>query len=93
MVWILEKKIFYHLFDLGFEAVEIPIRVKFEFEVREGALVADSLSKNVLYNQLALERRYPSLDRARLQHSIEKTVQGEIDRYLRRCGYLREESM
>lgn len=92
MVWIVEEKIFYHLFDLGFEGVAIPIRVKFEFEVREGALVPDSLSKNVLYNQLALEKRYPSLDRARLQYSIEKTVQGEIDRYLRRCGYLKEES-
>jgi hypothetical protein len=61
MVWLVEKKIFYHLFDLGFEGVEIPIRVKFEFEVREGALVPDSLSKNVhLYNRSALEKHYPN---------------------------------
>ena len=60
MVWLVEKKIFHHQFDLGFEGVAIPIRVKFEFEVRDGALVPDSLSKNVLYNQSALEKRYPN---------------------------------
>lgn len=92
MVWLVEKKIFYHLFDLGFEGVEIPIRVRFEFEVKEGALVPDSLRKNILYNRLALEKRYPNLDRARLQQSVESTVEREIDRYLRTCGYLREES-
>ena len=91
MVWLVEKKIFYHLFDLGFEGVEIPIRVGFEFEVKEGALVPDSLCKNILYNRAALEKRYPNLDRARLQQSVERSVEREIDRYLRTCGYLREE--
>ena len=53
MVWLVEKKILYHVFDLGFEGVEIPIRVGFEFEVKEGALVPDSLCKNILYNRAA----------------------------------------
>ena len=89
MVWLVQKKVFHHFFDLGFEEVEIPIRVKFEFEVKEGALVPDSLSKNILYNRSALEKRYPNLDRARLQRSVEKKVETEIDRYLRTCGYMR----
>ena len=93
MVWLVEKKIFYHLFDLGFEGVEIPIRVRFQFEVKEGALVPDSLSKNILYNRLALEKRYPNLDQRRLQQSVEETVETEINRYLRTCGYLREEKL
>jgi hypothetical protein len=38
MVWLVEKKTFYHFLDLGFESVEIPIRVKFEFEVKDEAL-------------------------------------------------------
>lgn len=93
MVWLVEKKIFYHLFDLGFEGVKIPIRVRFEFEVKEGVLVPDSLCKDILYNRSALEKRYPNLDRARLQKSVERKVETELDRYLRTCGYLKEESL
>lgn len=72
--------------------MEVPIRVKFEFELKEGRLVADSISKSILYNRPALERHYPNLDLARLQRSIEKKVDNEIHKYLRAHGYLREES-
>lgn len=34
MIWLTEKKVIYHVFDLGFESVEIPVRVKFEVEVK-----------------------------------------------------------
>jgi hypothetical protein len=50
MVWLVEKKIFRHILDVGFERVEIPIRVKFEFEAVEGAIVPDTLTKEILYN-------------------------------------------
>lgn len=91
MVWLTEKKVIYHVFDLGFESVEIPIRVKFEFEVKEGALVPDSISKTILYNRPALEKHYPTLDPARLQESIEKHVDSEIFNYLKANGLIREE--
>jgi hypothetical protein len=90
MVWLVEKKVFYHFLDLGFESVKIPIRVKFELEIRQGALVPDSITKNILYNLPALERRYPNLDVVSLQNSIEKKVDSEIHKYLRACGYLSE---
>jgi hypothetical protein len=48
MAWFVEKKVVYHLLDLGFERIEIPIRVKFEFEVKEGVFVPDSLA-NALF--------------------------------------------
>ncbi len=92
MVWIVEKKVFYHSLDLGFGRVKIPIRAKFEFEVRDGALVPDSLSKTILYNKQVLEKRYPSLDLTRLQRSIDDTVNHEIDNYFRACGYFGTES-
>ena len=92
MVWLVEKKVFHHFLDLGFERVEIPVRVKFEFEVKEGVLVPDSISKTMVYNRPALEKHYPNLDLARLQRSIEKKVESKIHTYLRECGYLREES-
>jgi hypothetical protein len=56
MVWAVEKKIVHHVLDMGFERVEIPVRVKFEFEVMEGILVPNTLSKEILYNQNAIKR-------------------------------------
>lgn len=89
MVWIAEKKVFYVFYDLGFESVEIPVRVKFEFEIKEGVLVADSISKTVLYNRPALQTRYPNLDLAGLQRSIENKVDRQIQSYPRACGMKR----
>lgn len=91
MVWVFEKKVFYHFMDMGFESLEIPIRVKFEFEIKEGALVPDSISKTMLYNQRAIERCCPNLDLGRLQRSIENKVDGEIHKYLKASGYLSDE--
>lgn len=45
MVWVVENKIVHHVLYMGFERVEIPVRVKFEFEVKEGVFVSGSLSK------------------------------------------------
>jgi hypothetical protein len=92
MVWVVEKKIIYHILDLGFESVGIPVRVKFEFEVQDGSFVADSLATERLYNQQELERRYPNLKLDALECDIEKTIHREIMKYLKENGYLREES-
>ena len=92
MVWVVEKKVFYHILDLGFESVGIPVRVKFEFEVRDGLFVADSLATERLYNQQELERRYPNLKLDILERDIEKMIHCEILKYLKENGYLKEES-
>ena len=91
MVWLVEKKIFYHVLDLEFERVKIPVRVKFEFQVEEGALVPDSISRTMLYNLQLLESRYPNLDRISLQRSIERKIDREIYKYLESCGYVSQE--
>lgn len=88
MVWIVEKKIIYHILDLGFESVKLPIRVKFEFELKNNTLVHDSISKHILYNRAALEKHYPHLDALRLQKTIENKVDEEIFRYFRECGFV-----
>ena len=92
MLWMTEKKVFHHFLDLGFERVEIPIRVKFQFGLLNGALVPHSLSKDILYNQSALQNRYPDLDGSKLQRSIEEKVDQEILRYFKVCGFLREDT-
>ena len=88
MVWVVEKKVFYHILDMGFESVGIPVRVKFEFDVRYGKLVSDSLSYESLYNQQAVVRRYPGLKKDLLEKEIQQTIQREIRKYLQDCGYV-----
>ena len=88
MVWVVEKKIFYHILDMGFESVGIPVRVKFEFDVQDGKFVADSLSVDTLYNRQAVVRRYPGVKVVSLDNEIQKTIQREIRNYLRGCGYI-----
>lgn len=88
MVWMVEEKIFYHIFDLGFERVTIPLRVRFEFEVQDGKLVEKSLSWQVLYNKQMLRNHFPNLNRDRLEKSVDKAVEEGIEEYLQHSGYL-----
>ena len=88
MVWIVDKKVFYHRIDLGFEQVRIPIRVKFEFDVRAGKYVPDTLSFQTLYNLKPLQARYPELNTKALDTDIVQTVTTEIDRYMQDFGYV-----
>ena len=90
MIWMVEKKVFQLVFDLGFESVKIPVRVKLEFELKQGNLVPDSLTKTVLYNKLMLERRYPNLDPASFHRSIERKVESEIQKHLQEHGFIEE---
>ena len=93
MVWLVEKKIFRHILDMGFERVEIPVRVKFEFEVVEGTFVPDTLTKEILYNKDAILKHYPKLKRSSLERTIEEMVEGEIMKYLRQCGLLSDKPL
>ena len=88
MVWVVEKKIFYHILDMGFESVGIPVRVKFEFDVQDGRFVPDSLSVDTLYNRREVVSRYPGVKMVSLDDEIQKTIQREIRSYLRSCGYI-----
>lgn len=90
MVWIVEKKIVHHMWGLGFERVTIPVRVTFEFEVKQGAFLPNSLSSHIVYNRSILKKRYPTLNLDSLENSINKTVNREIMTYLRECGFLEE---
>lgn len=88
MVWVVEKRIFYHILDMGFESVGIPVRVKFEFDVKEGTVVPDSLSVESLYNRQAVAKRYPSVNMDALDIEIQRTIHREIRSYLQNCGYI-----
>ena len=88
MVWLVDKKIIYHILDLGYERVKIPIRTKFEFEVREGVFVPGSLSIERLYNKDVLLNQFPNLQSELLEQDIDNTVKTQISNYLIDNGYL-----
>jgi hypothetical protein len=92
-VWIVEKKLVYHAMDLGFEHVEIPLRVSFQFEVKDGVFVPASLSFATLYNRKALENRYPRLNVNQLEQSIAATAENKIMKYLTESGFLRAKGL
>ena len=91
MVWVVEKKVVKHILDMGYERVEIPVRIKFEFEVKEGSLVPESMRIHTLYNKHVLEKRYPQLKSEEFDHAIDTTVRKRIHRYLFECGYISED--
>ena len=66
--------------------------MKFEFEVREGAMVPHSLSFEHLYNLQAILSRYPKVEVDHLEQNIYKMVTSRIDEYLIQNGYRNEES-
>jgi hypothetical protein len=72
--------------------VDIPVRVKFEFEVIEGSFVPDTLSKKILYNKNAIEKHYPKIELSSLDRAIGEMVEDEIMEYLRQCGLLSDKS-
>ena len=89
MVWLVGKKVIHHQLDLGCERVNIPVRVKFEFEILKGSFVTDSLSTDSLYNRQLLQKRYPQLDLISLDQSIEQLVKREIYNYINQLGLMR----
>ena len=92
VMWLVEKKIFYHILDLGYEGVGIPIRVKFEFDVREGKYVHKSLSFEHLCITEPLLKRYPNLKSEQLEQEIYETVKCRIREYLFKNRYISEDT-
>ena len=93
MVWVVEKKVFYHILDMGYESVGIPVRVKFEFDVQEGRFLPDSLSVELLYNQQAVVRRYPGVKMDVLEKEVHTTIQREIHSYLQNRNYISDNTL
>lgn len=90
MVWLVEKKVFHYILDLGFEGLAIPIRAKFEFEVRQGAYIPQSLSFEHVFNRKAVLNRYPNVKIEKFEEDISNLVKLRIHEYLIASGYLNE---
>ncbi|MDH3640651.1 MAG: hypothetical protein OES38_01040 [Gammaproteobacteria bacterium] len=86
MLWAVDKKIVRHLLERDGVLVEIPIRVSFEYAVEDGQLVADSLTLKTLFNEAAVLKRFPGLDKSELDEAISATVLQEIHEHLALSG-------
>lgn len=87
MLWAIDKKIVRHMLECDGQLVEIPIRVSFEYAIENGVLVDDTLSLKTLFNEAAVLKRFPSLNKDDLDEEIGASVRREINEHLALAGY------
>ena len=91
MLWAVDKKIVRHVLEHDGQLVEIPIRVTFEYAIEDGALVDDTLTLKTLFNEAAVLKRFPTLDKQDLDEQISVNVRREIHEHLALAGYTNRE--
>ncbi|MCZ6708945.1 MAG: hypothetical protein O7B25_01125 [Gammaproteobacteria bacterium] len=87
MLWAVDKKIVRYVLERDGQLVEIPIRVTFEYAIEDGTLVKDTLTLKSLYNEAAVLKRFPSLNKQELDEMISVSVRQEIHEHLALAGY------
>ena len=87
VLWVVDRKVVKHTVRAGATLVEVPIRIRFEFGLREKRFVAGTLSYTFLYNRPELLRRFPRLDAERLEADIERAVERALVEHLKFRGY------
>ena len=87
MLWVVDKKVIRHTIDAGTALVEVPIRIRFEYCVRDERFVEGTLKRDFLYNRPELLRRFPRLETSALDAEIEGTVDRTIVEHLMFAGY------
>ena len=87
MLWVVDKKVIRHTIDAGTALVEVPIRIRFEYCLRDERFVEGTLKRSFLYNRPELLRRFPRLQERSLDAEIEGTVDRTIVEHLLFAGY------
>ena len=87
MLWVVDKKVIRHTIDAGTALVEVPIRIRFEYCLRDERFVEGTLKRDFLYNRPELLRRFPRLQERALDAEIEGTVDRTIVEHLMFAGY------
>ena len=82
MVWVVDKKTVRHLLERDGKLLEIPVRVKFEYQYKDGKLVPGSIKTEKLYNQKGVVLRFPNIDVEDLESKIQESVERDIRDYI-----------
>ena len=89
MLWVVDKKVVRHMVDAGAVLVEVPIRIRFEYCLRDARLVEGTVTREFVYNRPELVRRFPGLEADGLDVDIEHAVDRAIMEHLMFAGYAR----
>lgn len=87
MLWVVDKKVIRHTIDAGTALVEVPIRIRFEYCLRDERFVEGTVKRDFLYNRPELLRRFARLEPAVLDADIEDAVDRTIVEHLKFAGY------
>lgn len=87
MLWVVDKKVIRHTIDVGTALVEVPIRIRFEYCLRDERFVEGTVKRDFLYNRPELLRRFTRLEPAVLDADIEGIVDRTIVEHLKFAGY------
>ena len=87
MLWVVDKKVIRHTIDAGTALVEVPIRIRFEYCLRDERFVEGTVKRDFLFNRPELVRRFPRLEPAVLDADIERAVDRTIVEHLKFAGY------
>ena len=87
MLWAVDKKIMRHVLEHDGQLVEIPVRVTFEYAIEDGVLVDDTLRLKTLFNEAAVLKRFPTLDKHDLEKAISDNANREIHEHLALAGH------
>lgn len=87
MLWVVDKKVIRHTIDAGTALVEVPIRIRFEYCLRDECFVEGTVKRDFLYNRPELLRRFTRLEPRVLDADIEDVVDRTIVEHLKFAGY------
>lgn len=87
MLWVVDKKVIRHTIDVGTALVEVPIRIRFEYCLRDETFVEGTVKRDFLYNRPELLRRFTRLEPGVLDADIEDAVDRTIVEHLKFAGY------
>lgn len=87
MLWVVDKKVIRHTIDAGTALVEVPIRIRFEYCLRDERFVEGTVKRDFLYNRPELLRRFTRLEPRVLDADIEDAVDRTIVEHLKFAGY------
>ena len=87
MLWIVDKKVVKHVINARSTLVEVPIRISFEYGLRDDKFVEGTLTRKFIFNRKELLRRFPDLDSKILDDEIEDIVDQSLLEYLKFEGY------
>lgn len=87
MLWVVDKKVIRHTIDAGTALVEVPIRIRFEYCLRDERFVEGTVKRDFLYNRPELLRRFTRLEPGVLDADIEDAVDRTIVEHLKFAGF------